>query len=55
MKIFTIVIILITNIVFGQFAIDVETGIAGTTYNDIRIPGDTGTSLSLVDDLKDRI
>ncbi|MDA3885469.1 MAG: hypothetical protein PF638_07755 [Candidatus Delongbacteria bacterium] len=48
-----ILMLILVNVVFGQFSIDVESGVAGTTYNDIRIPGDTGTSLSLKDDLKD--
>lgn len=33
------------------FSADVETGIASSGYNDVRIPGDTGTLFSLTDDL----
>lgn len=35
----------------GQFFLDLETGIASTGYNDVRIPGNTGTPFSLKDDL----
>ncbi|MBN2789703.1 MAG: hypothetical protein JXR69_05910 [Candidatus Delongbacteria bacterium] len=48
-----ILVFVLVNVVFSQFSIDAESGVAGTTYNDIRIPGDTGTSFSLTDDLKD--
>jgi hypothetical protein len=36
--------------VAGWF-VDVESGIAVAGYNDVRIPGDTGTEFSLTDDL----
>jgi hypothetical protein len=36
----------------GQGVIDLETGIAGTGYNNVRIPGDQGTLFSLKNDLK---
>lgn len=35
----------------AQFAIDLESGIVSTGYNDIRIPGDQGTLFSFKDDL----
>jgi hypothetical protein len=35
----------------GQFSIDLEAGVVGTGYNDVRIPGDQGTLFSLKDDL----
>lgn len=35
----------------AQTVLNVETGIVGTGYNDIRIPGDKGTRFSLNDDL----
>ncbi|MFO7734403.1 MAG: hypothetical protein R6X21_12260 [Candidatus Aminicenantes bacterium] len=37
---------------FGQWFIDVENGLALPGYNDVRIPGDTGTLFSFADDLK---
>ncbi|MBN2362710.1 hypothetical protein JXL83_01100 [candidate division WOR-3 bacterium] len=36
---------------YCQFEIDFETGFAFTGYNDVRIPGTTGTLFSLKDDL----
>lgn len=33
------------------WSIDFETGVAFNGYNDVRIPGDTGTDISLTDDL----
>lgn len=36
----------------AQINIDFETGLVSTGYNDVRIPGDQGTFLSLKDDLK---
>ncbi|UCG61499.1 MAG: hypothetical protein JSV52_14465 [Candidatus Zixiibacteriota bacterium] len=33
------------------WSIDFETGVALNGYNDVRIPGDTGTDISLTDDL----
>jgi hypothetical protein len=36
----------------SQVIIDIETGIVSTGYNDVRIPGDEGTFLSLSADLK---
>ena len=35
----------------GQATFDLETGAVGTGYNNVRIPGDQGTSFSLKDDL----
>lgn len=35
----------------AQLAIDLESGIVSTGYNDVRIPGDKGTLFSLKDDL----
>jgi hypothetical protein len=35
----------------GQASFDLETGVVGTGYNNIRIPGDQGTLFSLKDDL----
>ena len=36
----------------AQLSIDVESGAVFSGYNDIRIPGDTGTDVSLKDDLE---
>lgn len=35
----------------SQFAVDLESGLVVTGYNDVRIPGDQGTFFSLKDDL----
>jgi hypothetical protein len=35
----------------AELTIDVEGGVASTGYNDIRIPGNTGSDISLTDDL----
>jgi hypothetical protein len=35
----------------GQITLDVESGLAASGYNDVRIPGDTGTDFSLSEDL----
>ena len=35
----------------AQWSVDVESGLAVNGYNDVRIPGSTGTSISLTDDL----
>jgi hypothetical protein len=35
----------------GGFILDVESGVVGSAYNDVRIPGDTGTEFSLSEDL----
>jgi hypothetical protein len=37
-----------------RVAIDLETGAAFTGYNDVRIPGNTGTLFSLTDDLRSK-
>ncbi len=36
----------------AQLRLDVETGIVFSGYNDVRIPNETGTKISLTDDLK---
>jgi len=53
MKLSLCSILLLSTLIFAQIGIDVESGILGTTYNNIRIPGDTGTKFSLCDDLED--
>ncbi len=37
---------------FGQWLVDLENGLALSGYNDVRIPGDTGTLFSLSRELK---
>ncbi len=44
---------LFTTALFPRFGIDIESGVLGTTYNDVRIDGITGTEFSLNEDLKD--
>ena len=43
---------LIPNFLYSQISIDLETGLLRSGYNDVRIPGDTGTLFSLSEDLK---
>lgn len=47
------VLILSFNVISvkGQATFDIETGVVGTGYNNVRIPGDQGTLFSLKDDL----
>ena len=35
----------------AQLRLDIESGLVGSGYNDVRIPGDTGTDFSLSEDL----
>jgi len=53
MRIFIIACILVfltlTSLVHAQFMVDMETGLNLSGYNDVRIPGDTGTPFSLAD------
>lgn len=51
----TIILVLAVNgLMFSHVLFDAESGVAKTgSYNDIRIPGDTGTGFSSVDDLND--
>jgi hypothetical protein len=37
----------------AQWTFDIEAGVADNPYNDIRIPGTTGTKFSLTDDFED--
>jgi hypothetical protein len=41
------------KLLYGEIAIDIETGVVKSSYNDIRIPGDTGSSFSLTDELEE--
>ena len=36
----------------GRFTVDLETGLLFSGYNDVRIPGDTGTKFSLTEDVE---
>lgn len=42
----------INNSIQAQAVLDVETGVLFTDYNDVRIPGDQGTLLSLKNDIQ---
>jgi len=44
--------ILAVTEVQADWSVDVETGVAYNGYNDVRIPGNTGTRLSLSDELE---
>lgn len=46
-----IILISVSKSLKSQIFLDVETGIAGTGYNDVRVPGNSGTFFSLKDDL----
>ena len=41
-----------TQTVHADWSIDVESGLAFNGYNDVRIPGNTGTDLSLSEELR---
>lgn len=51
----TLTIVLLTTLMpataAGQLRLDVESGLVSSGYNDVRIPGDTGTDFSLSEDL----
>ena len=47
-----VIICLNANILYSQIGFDLETGLIRSGYNDVRIPGDTGTLFSLSEDLK---
>jgi hypothetical protein len=36
----------------ADFSVDIEGGVVSSGYNDVRIPGNTGSDISLTDDLK---
>ncbi len=46
-----LVLLLIPAGARAELSIDYERGVVWSGYNDVRIPGDTGTEFSLVDDL----
>jgi hypothetical protein len=45
--------LLLSSVSFAQVLLDLENGFVFSGYNDVRIPGDGGTKLSLSDELKD--
>jgi hypothetical protein len=47
-----LILLVATSALGGRFALDLESGMAFNGYNDVRVPGDTGTAISLTDDLK---
>ena len=44
--------LVIPNLLYSQIGVDLETGLVRSGYNDVRIPGNTGTLFSLSEDLK---
>ncbi len=44
------VVLLMLHQITAQFSLDIETGMVSTAYNDVRIPGDGGTFVSLSDE-----
>ena len=46
-----ILVLLGYNLGFSQLSLDLETGMVFSGYNDVRIPGNTGTLFSLSEDL----
>ncbi len=46
------VIVVASSAADARLSIDIESGMVGSLYNDVRIPGDTGTDFSLTDDLE---
>jgi hypothetical protein len=44
--------LLIPNLLYSKISVDLETGLVRSGYNDVRIPGETGTLFSLSEDLK---
>jgi hypothetical protein len=54
-RIFSSLLVTLLNLVFingnAQLLLDLETGLVFTGYNNVRIPGNAGTSFSLKDDL----
>ncbi len=44
-----VIFLTLTPVVHAQFVTDLETGLNLSGYNDVRIPGDTGTPFSLAD------
>jgi len=49
--VFVFFLLLTFSKAYSQWFVDLETGLAFSGYNDVRIPGDTGTQFSLSKDL----
>lgn len=47
-----LIVVCFAPVVFAGWSLDVESGVAFSGYNDVRIPGNTGTEISLTDDLE---
>lgn len=47
--------LLMFTVTHAQFAIDLETGAAKFGYNDVRIPGNSGTLFSLSDNFENKL
>jgi len=45
-------LLLVASNTYGQWFVDLETGLVFGGYNDVRIPRDTGTEFSLTEDLE---
>lgn len=43
---------LVTQTAYAHWTVDIESGVAFSGYNDVRIPGNTGTDISLSEDLE---
>ena len=50
--VFSILIVAGHGSIYAGWQFDFETGLAFNSYNDVRIPGNTGTDISLTDDLE---
>jgi len=50
--VFVFFLLLTFSKAYSQWFVDLETGLAFSGYNDVRIPRDTGTQFSLSEDLK---
>lgn len=47
-----VLVVFCVPISFGSWSLDLETGYVGAGYNDVQIPGDSGSRVSLTNDLK---
>jgi hypothetical protein len=51
-NILILVFCMIGGNLYAQLKLDIETGVVFSGYNDVRIPNETGTDISLTDDLE---
>ncbi len=49
--VFFVLVLFATQPARAEWSVDIESGLAVNGYNDVRIPGDTGSDISLTDDL----